>query len=96
MVQARDLGRKFAAALYAEYRFSMSVSEIETAFRQLSIAEQEELLLHLEHTLRRRRDTGVPESREEWMRRLHELRASIGSGTSKLSSEQILEELRED
>ena len=74
----------------------MSLTEIETAVNQLSVAEQEQLLRHLENTLRRNRDTGGPESREEWMRRLHSLRASMGTGKSTLSSERILEESRED
>jgi hypothetical protein len=88
------LGGKFAAALYGEYRFSMSVSEIETAFRQLSVADPEELLRRLENTLRFKRHAGQPETREEWMQRLHALRASISAGAPTFTSDEILTDLR--
>jgi hypothetical protein len=78
------------------YGFGMSLTEIETAVQQLSMPEQEELLRHLEETLRRKRSASSPESREAWMHRLQTLRASVSTGTQSLSSEQILADLRED
>lgn len=70
--------------------------EIETVVNRLPVAEQEQLLSYLEAALRGRKNSGAPASREDWVGRLRSLRASIGSGTSKLSGEQILEDLRED
>ena len=74
----------------------MSLAEIETAVERLSVAEQQELLRHLEDMLRHKRHEGVPESRDDWMRRLHSLRSSISSGKLTLSAEQIMAELRDD
>ena len=70
--------------------------EIEAVVGRLPLAEQKELLRRLETTLRRPQSAGTSIPREDWMRRLSSLRASIGSGMTKLSSEQILEDLRED
>jgi hypothetical protein len=72
-----------------------TLTEIETVVERLPLAEQEELLRHLEAKLRRG-STTASASREDWMRRLQSLRASIGSGTSTLTGEQILVDLRED
>jgi len=74
----------------------MSLTELETAIDQLTAPQQEELLRHLEDTLRRKRNGSGPQPRDQWMRRLRSLRASIDTGTTVLSGEQILAELRED
>ncbi len=73
-----------------------TLSELETVVDRLPLAEQEELLRHLEQSLRRRRTAGGSGLRDAWMSRLDELRASIGSGTPGVSGEQILDELREE
>jgi hypothetical protein len=73
----------------------MSLTEIETAVGQLSIAEQEELLRHLHSKLGRRRNSPDQAAREEWMKRLDALRASIDTGKPSVSSsEEILTDLR--
>jgi hypothetical protein len=74
----------------------MSISEIESIVDQLPLAEQEELLRHLQASLRNHRSLGGPASREEWMHRLHALRDSIGTGATSLSGESILADLREE
>jgi hypothetical protein len=76
--------------------FGMSrLTEIETVVDRLSLAEQEELLRHLEARLRRR-GTATPAEREEWMRRLDALRDSIAPGPGTVTSDQILDELRDE
>jgi hypothetical protein len=73
-----------------------TLAEIESAVYRLPLAEQEELLRQLARRLRARRAAAGPVSREQWMARLEALRDSIGTGKQTLSSEQILEELREE
>jgi hypothetical protein len=91
------LGRLiFAAARFGVYRFVMrTLSELETVVDCLPLAEQEELLRHLEAKLRHQRNSAAsPAAREEWMRRLDVLRAQISAGNPRLTSEQIISELR--
>ena len=71
-----------------------TLSELETVVDCLPLAEQEELLRHLEARLRHQRSAGNSASREEWMRRLDALRAQIGAGAPRLTGEQIIAELR--
>jgi hypothetical protein len=74
-----------------------TLAEIESALDRLTVAEQEELMRHLAQRLRHQPGVTQPASREAWMRRLEELRASIGSARSPtLQTEQILERLREE
>lgn len=73
-----------------------TLAEIESAVRRLSLAEQEQLLRHLGKQVRRQRTPTSPVERAQWMSRLDQLRASIGSGTHTLSTEQILAESREE
>ena len=73
-----------------------TLAEIEAAAYRLPLAEQEELLRQLAKRLRVQRAAAGPVSREQWMARLKALRDSIGTGKQTLSSEQILEELREE
>lgn len=87
----------FAAALGGMYGFGMStLSELERVVDRLSVAEQEELLRHLEARLHRQRGATGSAPHDDWMRRLDALRASIGLGKSNLSGEQALAELREE
>ena len=72
-----------------------TLAEIESAVDRLPPEEQEELLQHLTATVRRRRGAAGPAVTEEWMKRLDALRASIGTGSRTLTSEQILEDARE-
>jgi hypothetical protein len=79
------------------YRFVMStLTEIEAVVDRLSLADQEQLLRHLEASLRGRQNNGAASSRRDWMQRLDALRNSISSGTTTLTSEQILTDLREE
>jgi hypothetical protein len=74
----------------------MSLTELETVVDQLPLTEQEELLRHLEANLRAKRSKPSTLSREEWIKELDALRASLSTGKVNLTTEQILEELRED
>jgi hypothetical protein len=74
----------------------MSIHEIESEVDRLSPAEQEQLLRHIEATLRARRPQPGHPSREEWLKNLDQLRNSIGTGVNNLSVEQILAESREE
>ena len=74
----------------------MSINEIESEVDRLSLAEQQELLRHLEASLRARRRQAPLASREEWMNRLEVLRRSINTGGTTPTGEQILAELREE
>jgi hypothetical protein len=76
--------------------FVSTLAEVESAVSQLPWAEQEELLRHLADRLRTHRAAPDRASRERWMARLDNLRASIGTGQLSFSSEQLLEDLRED
>ena len=73
-----------------------TLAEIESAVYRLSLAEQEELLRQLAKRLRVQRAAAGPPPRGAWMARLEALRDSIGTGRQTQSSEQILEELREE
>jgi hypothetical protein len=73
-----------------------TLAEIESAAYRLPLAEQEELLRQLSKRLRTQRAAAGAASRESWMARLETLRDSIGTGRQTRSSEQILEELREE
>ena len=73
-----------------------TLAEIESAAYRLPLAEQEELLRQLARRLRAQRAAAGAVSREQWLSQLRELRASIGTGKQTVSSEQILEELREE
>jgi len=73
-----------------------SLTEIESVVDRLPVAEQEELLRHLEANLRNRRSESTSVPRAQWMGRLEALRNAIGNGVPRSSSEQILAELRED
>lgn len=73
-----------------------TLAEIESAASRLPLAEQEELLRQLAKRLRAQRAAAGAASRESWMARLEALRDSIGTGKQAVSSEQILEELREE
>ena len=72
-----------------------TLAEIETAVDGLPLEEQEALLRRLALSVQRRRGTWTPGAAEQWMSRLDALRASIGSGTQTLTSEQIIAEGRE-
>jgi hypothetical protein len=88
---------RFAAALRGVYGFGMStLSELEGVVDRLSVAEQEELLRHLEARLHRHGAMPGRTPHDDWMRRLDSLRASIDSGSSNLSGERVLAELREE
>jgi len=81
----------------AEYTPGMTtLTEIQAGIDRLPVAQQEELLRHLQARLRRQGRVITPAARREWMQRLSALRAATGSGTMTVSSEQILTELRED
>ncbi len=71
-----------------------TLSEIERAVDQLPLAEQEQLLRSLTSRVRPRPSVADPVKREQWVKQLRELRASIGTGGQESSSEQILEDLR--
>lgn len=73
-----------------------TLAEIESAASRLPVAEQEELLRQVTRRLRTQRAAAGPASRESWMVWLEALRDSIGTGRQTRSSEQILEELREE
>ena len=70
--------------------------EIETAIRRLSLAEQQQLLSHLEKLVHRPRVDSGAQVRDHWMGRLKHLRAAIGAGSQTLTSEGILNESREE
>ena len=74
----------------------MSIHEIESEVDRLSLAEQEQLLHHIEATLRAHRPQPGYASREQWLKNLDQLRNSIGTGATNISVEQILAESRED
>jgi hypothetical protein len=78
------------------YLVMSTLAEIESAVRRLPLAEQEQLLRHLGKQVRRHRTPTSSVGRAQWMSRLDQLRASIGSGAQTLSSEQILSESREE
>lgn len=72
-----------------------TLAEIETAVERLSPEEQRALLDHLQNVVRGHKgDTSA--ARAEWLRQLREFRNSSGAGGEGLSSEAILEDLRED
>jgi hypothetical protein len=73
-----------------------TLAEIESAVDRLPPEQQEALLHHLAATVRRRRGAAGPAAAEQWMQRLDALRASIGSGTQAIASEEILEAAREE
>ena len=73
-----------------------TLTEIELAARQLTRREQEMLLRRLEVNIRPQPNTTSDESAEEWMSRLEALSRSISTGRQTLTSEQIIEELREE
>lgn len=73
-----------------------TLAEIESAASRLPLAEQEELLRQLARRLREQRAAAGSVPREQWMARLEALRDSIGTGRQTESSEQVLEELREE
>jgi hypothetical protein len=74
-----------------------TLSEIEAAVDRLPLAEQEQLLRHLDQKVHSRKSTtgGSP---EQWMRRLDEHRKSMGTNGSRSMrpTQQLLDELRED
>jgi hypothetical protein len=74
----------------------MSLTEIETAVQQLSVAEQHELLRHLEESLRPRHRNLDRPARERWMQELAALRNAICTNAPALTIEQILAESRAD
>jgi hypothetical protein len=73
-----------------------TLPEIETAIYRLPLSEQEKLLNHLLIRVRHERSAAAPALLEQWMGRLEALRASIGSGSVTIPSEQILAEAREE
>jgi hypothetical protein len=74
----------------------MSIHEIENEVDRLSLAEQEQLLRHIEATLRARCPQLGYASREKWQKSLDHLRKSIGTAASNISVEQMLAESREE
>jgi hypothetical protein len=72
-----------------------TLTEIESAVDQLSREQQEVLLKHLSDKLSSRKGMSS-ESVQQWMDRLDALRASIGTGRQSVSTDQILDESREE
>jgi hypothetical protein len=73
-----------------------SLAEIETAVHRLALSDQEALLHHLATLVGNRRSMSCVESRQEWVKRLGALRDQISTGRQTLSSEEILDDLREE
>ena len=73
----------------------MQLQEIQTAIDLLPREDKESLLHHLEMSLHQQA-ASERSSAEQWMRRLDELRASIGTGSIKLTVEDILADSREE
>jgi hypothetical protein len=99
-VRRRDFGsstRLLASVNSGDYPLAMnSLAEIESAVQRLALSDQEMLLHHLETLVETRRNSLCVESRQEWVKRLGAVRAQISTGRQTLSSEEILDELREE
>jgi hypothetical protein len=74
----------------------MGLTEIETAAERLSVAEQQELLRHLEALQLRKHQVAENDPREGRVRQLNSLRTSVGSSTTMMSGEQVLAKLCAD
>jgi hypothetical protein len=73
-----------------------TLTEIESAVERLSRDDQEKLLRHLESRLHRSQAVRTASASQEWADRLDALGASISTGVNGPSTEQILDELREE
>jgi hypothetical protein len=73
-----------------------TLTEIESAVEQLSPEDQQKLLRHLEARLHESQPIRAASASQEWADRLDALGASISTGVTGPSTEQILDELREE
>jgi hypothetical protein len=72
-----------------------TLTEIESAVDRLPLEEQEALLHHLTNKVARRRNLGG-DALQQWMGRLDALRTSIGTGRNTTTTDQLLQESREE
>lgn len=72
-----------------------TLTEIESAVDRLPLEQQEALLHHLADKVARGRSVGRG-AVEQWMGRLDALRTSIGTGRNTVTTEQLLQESREE
>jgi hypothetical protein len=72
-----------------------SLAEIEAAAFQLTKPEQQLLLQHLMGKIQQQAKVD-PDERRQWVERLEARQASMKAGPLSMTSEQMLEESRED